>query len=116
MHQSTKLLAYFRGMRLACHIIYGLVLACFFSSLKQNLRNKIMKRWSHALLDILNVKLQIRGCNELADREGFELPNAKGFDLSCKLRRSIESSVIGQSKEHLRLSVIVEHVHCACGR
>jgi 1-acyl-sn-glycerol-3-phosphate acyltransferase len=53
--------ACFRGARVACHIIYGILLACFFPALKQNRRQRIQQDWSRILLDILHVRFESHG-------------------------------------------------------
>ncbi len=61
------LLVCFRGARVACHIIYGILLACFFPALGQNIQRRILKYWSCKLLDILRVRIQAHGCFHQAD-------------------------------------------------
>jgi 1-acyl-sn-glycerol-3-phosphate acyltransferase len=48
----------FRGVRVASHIVYGMLLAVFFQFLSQINQQRIIKNWSCALLEILNVKLK----------------------------------------------------------
>lgn len=70
MRRSTMLRACFRGGRVACHIIYGIWLACFFPALSQGIRQRIMKHWSRTLLDMLHVKFEVRGCMQPANMSG----------------------------------------------
>jgi 1-acyl-sn-glycerol-3-phosphate acyltransferase len=66
----VMLRACFRGGRVACHIIYGIGLACFFPVLSQNMRQRIMKYWSRTLLDMLHVKFEARGGHQPANMNG----------------------------------------------
>jgi 1-acyl-sn-glycerol-3-phosphate acyltransferase len=59
-----------RGMRLACHLLYGTLLACFYPLLKLPARHSIMRRWSGALLGILHVRLEIQGHLPQPGRQG----------------------------------------------
>lgn len=64
------LLASFRGARVVCHIFYGVLLACFFPALKQNLQQRILKNWSRTLLDMLHVRIESHGCFHAANTHG----------------------------------------------
>ena len=66
----TSLPAYIRGARVASHIFYGILLACIFPPLSQNIRQRIMKRWSLKLLDMLHVKFEVRGSYQPANMNG----------------------------------------------
>lgn len=66
----TVPVACFRGVRVACHIFYGILLACIFPALKQKIRRQIMQRWSRALLDILHVIFEVRGGYQPANLNG----------------------------------------------
>jgi 1-acyl-sn-glycerol-3-phosphate acyltransferase len=70
IRKSTMLLVCFRSARVACHIIYGILLACFFPALNQSLQRRILKHWSHNLLDILHVRLEAHGSYHPADMHG----------------------------------------------
>ena len=70
IYSSTMLLACFRGVRVACHIIYGILLACFFSALDHDIQRRILKQWARKLLDILHVRLEAHGSYHPADMRG----------------------------------------------
>ena len=55
---------------MACHIGYGVLLACFFPALSKNIRQLIMRNWSRTLLDMLHVKLEAKGHYQPADING----------------------------------------------
>lgn len=61
------LLACFRGARVACHIIYGIFLACFIPAFEQNTQRRIRKHWSRKLLHMLHVGLEAHNCHYPAD-------------------------------------------------
>jgi 1-acyl-sn-glycerol-3-phosphate acyltransferase len=54
----------------ACHIIYGILLACFFPAPDHGIQRRILKYWSRKLLDILHVRLEIHGSYHPADMYG----------------------------------------------
>ena len=63
MHQRTVSLpvAAFRCARLICHLAYGILLSIFYPHCSLSYRQRILRRWSTELLDVLNVKLERRG-------------------------------------------------------
>lgn len=56
--QSTAL---FRALRLACHMVYGMLLAIVYPTLRLSARRRILQRWSRELLAILHIRLEISG-------------------------------------------------------
>ncbi|MBI3901660.1 MAG: 1-acyl-sn-glycerol-3-phosphate acyltransferase [Nitrosomonadales bacterium] len=61
-HQNKNVLvACLRGMWVACHIIYGMLLAGFYPALNAPTQRCILKHWSHGLLNILRVGLETHG-------------------------------------------------------
>ncbi len=52
-----RLIAYFRFMRVLCHIIYGLLLACLYPLLHKSFQYHIVKNWSRELLQVMHVGL-----------------------------------------------------------
>jgi 1-acyl-sn-glycerol-3-phosphate acyltransferase len=59
--RAGHLVVIFRVVRIVCHILYGLLLACIYPLLKLRSRQRLMQHWSRALLDLLNVQLEIFG-------------------------------------------------------
>ena len=55
------LIASVRGLRVACHVLYGVLLVSLFPLLKKTTRHHIVKRWSRKLLEILHVGLETHG-------------------------------------------------------
>lgn len=53
--------ACFRGLFVACHIIYGMLLAAVYPALGGSARRRILKQWSRKLLGILHVGLETSG-------------------------------------------------------
>jgi len=51
----------FRGIRLATHLFYAVLLAIFYPHLNQTKRRRILKTWSRQLLDILNIGIRTEG-------------------------------------------------------
>ena len=70
IRRPTTLLACFRSVCVACHIIYGISLACFFPALDHDIQRRILKHWSRKLLDILHVRLEAHGSHHQADMHG----------------------------------------------
>lgn len=70
MSKPISLFACFRGMRVACHIIYGILLASFLPALDHDSQRRIRKHWSHNLLDILHVGIETHGSCQPADMRG----------------------------------------------
>ncbi len=62
--------AVFRGMRLVCHLLYGLMLALPFPLLGLAMRRALLQYWSRALMDILHVRLEIIGTLPQAHEPG----------------------------------------------
>lgn len=50
-----------RGIRVACHLMYALMLAAIYPMLNLASRQFVMQHWSRALLDILHVRLETGG-------------------------------------------------------
>jgi 1-acyl-sn-glycerol-3-phosphate acyltransferase len=50
-----------RGLRLALHLYYGMILACFYPHLTQMRQHQMLKRWSIQMLEILNIELHLEG-------------------------------------------------------
>ncbi|MDO8413059.1 MAG: lysophospholipid acyltransferase family protein [Gallionellaceae bacterium] len=57
----TTLIAAVRGLRVASHVLYGLLLVSLFPLLKTTAQHHIVKYWSRKLLDILHVGLETHG-------------------------------------------------------
>lgn len=53
--------ALLRAMRVACHLLYALLIAAIYPMLGLHARQFVMQRWSRALLDILQIRLEIGG-------------------------------------------------------
>jgi len=70
MPRTSVWLACFRGMQVACHLLSGVLLACFFPLLEQNTRQRIVKYWSRKLLEIMNVGLDVHGSGHSAGMHG----------------------------------------------
>ena len=51
----------FRGIRLALHLFYAVLLAIYYPHLNQMKRRRILKAWSRQLLDILNIGIRTEG-------------------------------------------------------
>ncbi len=51
----------FRGIRLALHVLYGMLLAIFYPHLNQTRQRRILRAWSRQLLDILNIGIRTEG-------------------------------------------------------
>ena len=62
--------ACFRATRVACHIFYGMLFACIFPLLNQNLQQRIQKYWARKLLDIMHVRLEAHYSNNPANLHG----------------------------------------------
>jgi 1-acyl-sn-glycerol-3-phosphate acyltransferase len=60
---ATVLMACFRGVRVACHIIFGMLLAGIFPLLDKPAQQRIVKGWSRTLLDVLHVGLETQDCH-----------------------------------------------------
>jgi len=58
---ANVLQALLRGMRVACHLLYAVLLAAVYPMLNLTARQFVMQRWSRALLDILQVRLETGG-------------------------------------------------------
>lgn len=62
---TRRLISFFRAVRLALHLIYGLMLAVAYPWFNLALRRRILQRWSADLLHIFNVRLDIAGDDPL---------------------------------------------------
>ncbi len=58
---TGALIACFRGVRVACHISYGMLLVSIFPLMNKPTQQHIVKYWSRKLLDILHVGLESQG-------------------------------------------------------
>jgi 1-acyl-sn-glycerol-3-phosphate acyltransferase len=70
MHKLILLRACFRAVRVVCHILYGMLLACIFPFLGRNTQRLIMKHWSRSLMGMMNVKFAADGCCNPAELRG----------------------------------------------
>lgn len=59
-----------RGVRLGAHIMLGLALAAVYPALSAPAQKSIMRRWSRTVLGILNVRLNVRGAEQVCGRQG----------------------------------------------
>lgn len=66
----STLRAGLRGVRVVCHIAYGLLLACIYRMLSRHTQLRIVRHWAHALLDILNVGVETHGIQTPASTHG----------------------------------------------
>lgn len=57
----NTLIAFVRGLRVASHVLCGLLLVSLFPLLKKSTQHHIVKYWSRKLLDILHVGLETQG-------------------------------------------------------
>lgn len=72
----STLRASLRGARVACHIAYGLLLACIYRVLSRHTQLRIVRHWARTLLDILNVGMETHGIQTPAStREGLFVAN-----------------------------------------
>ncbi|MDD4911523.1 MAG: lysophospholipid acyltransferase family protein [Sideroxydans sp.] len=62
-----NLVAVFRGIRLALHLGYGLLLAISYPWFGLKLRRRILQRWSAGLLDVINVRVTFAAKGEIQD-------------------------------------------------
>lgn len=65
----------FRGLRVALHILYGMLLAIVYPWLGRNLQRPIMQRWSRSLLGILNIGLAAQCGNNVGLCGGLLVAN-----------------------------------------
>lgn len=68
--QAGVLRALLRGARVACHLLYALLIALVYPMLKLQSRQFILQHWSRALLRILHVHLEISGQIPLHCKQG----------------------------------------------
>lgn len=68
--QAITLTVCWRGMRVASHIIYGMLLACTYPLLSNSSKHRILKNWSLKLLGVLHVGLETQGCHYAATAQG----------------------------------------------
>src|ERR1019366_4497825 len=66
---ANTLTSVFRGIRVALHLLFGMLLAVIYPHLNQTRQRHILKTWSRQLLTILNIGIQIEG-EQLARGEG----------------------------------------------
>jgi 1-acyl-sn-glycerol-3-phosphate acyltransferase len=60
-HSPNMLISVLRGIRLALHLLYGMLLAIFYPHLNQTRQRRTLKTWSRQLLAIFNIGIQIEG-------------------------------------------------------
>ena len=73
---ARRLIALFRGARVALHIGYGLMLAIAYPWFGLAIRRRILQSWSTGLLDIFNVRIEIAEGDPLLDlRPGLIVTN-----------------------------------------
>jgi len=60
----------FRGIRLALHLLYGMLLAIFYPHLNQISQRRTLKKWSKQLLGILNIGIRTEGQRLVRDEIG----------------------------------------------
>jgi 1-acyl-sn-glycerol-3-phosphate acyltransferase len=73
---ARRLIALFRGARLALHIVYGLTLAVAYPWFGLALRRRTLQRWSAELLNIFNVRIDIADDDPLHNlRHGLIVTN-----------------------------------------
>lgn len=60
-HSTYLPVCIFRGIRLALHLLYGVLLAVIYPHLSHTRQCRTLKTWSRQLLNILNVGIQIEG-------------------------------------------------------
>jgi 1-acyl-sn-glycerol-3-phosphate acyltransferase len=65
--------ALLRALRLTSHVLYGLLLACFYPLLRLPMRQRLMQYWAGTLLKILHVQLQISGQPPFRSQHGAML-------------------------------------------
>lgn len=58
---TALMTALFRGVRLACHLAYGTLLAGIYPLFSLPARQRILRRWSAELLAILHIQMEIAG-------------------------------------------------------
>ena len=66
---AHPLLSGFRGVRLAVHLVNGILLAIVYPHLNSKRQLGILKNWSRQLLTIFNIGVQIEGRQRIR-REG----------------------------------------------
>ncbi len=72
----TNLIAVFRSLRLALHILYGLMIAVCFPWFRLSIRRRILQSWSVGLLAIFNVRIAIAEDDPLHEvRDGLIVTN-----------------------------------------
>lgn len=58
---SRRAIALFRAIRLACHLVYGALLAIVYPLCTLRTRQALLQQWSRELLEILHIRLEISG-------------------------------------------------------
>lgn len=61
--------ACWRALCVVCHIVYGMLLAVPYPAFSRPMQRRLMRHWSHGLLDILRVGLETHGSHPPA-RQG----------------------------------------------
>lgn len=64
---ALRIRALVRGARLCIHIFRGLALAVIYPALGQATQMSILRRWSQTVLDILDVRLDVQGVEQLRE-------------------------------------------------
>ncbi|MDO8811732.1 MAG: lysophospholipid acyltransferase family protein [Gallionella sp.] len=64
------LVSVLRGIRLALHLLYGVLLAIFYPYLNQTRQRRILKTWSMQLLCILNIGIRTEGQRPVRGERG----------------------------------------------
>lgn len=68
--QLTPFTACFRGLGVACHILYGMLIAFMLPLLDNTAKRSVLKHWSRRLLDILHVGLETHGLDHPTTGQG----------------------------------------------
>lgn len=69
-HPADLAVSVFRGVRLALHLFYGILLAIFYPHLNQAMQRRTLRTWSRQLLAILNIGIQSEGQQLTRDESG----------------------------------------------
>jgi 1-acyl-sn-glycerol-3-phosphate acyltransferase len=68
---AHPLLSVFRGVRLAVHLVNGILLAIVYPHLNSKRQLGILKNWSRQLLTIFNIGVQIEGRQSIPSEGGY---------------------------------------------
>jgi len=85
----------FRGIRLALHLFYAVLLAIFYPHLNQTKRRRILKTWSRQLLDILNIGIRTEGQWPVRGEGGRKHSNC--WKAGCAFTLQTRKELRGQS-------------------